>query len=122
VQAEAPALRAAGQRMVVVIASDGAATDGDIATAMKPLQSLPVWVVVRLCTDDDEVRGGCRPALAGLHDAPTLSCLSGVQVVQYWNQVDEDLELDMDVLDDLSGEAAEVGAAAKSRILFPRAT
>lgn len=83
VQAEAPALRAAGQRMVVVIASDGAATDGNIAEAMKPLQALPVWVVVRLCTDDDEV-------------------------VQYWNRVDGDLEVDMDVLDDLSGEAAEV--------------
>lgn len=77
-------LRAGGKRVVVVIASDGVATDGDIATAMKPLQNLPAWVVVRLCTDNDEV-------------------------VQYWNQVDEDLELDMDVLDDLAGEAAEVG-------------
>ena len=27
---------------------------------------------------------------------------------RYWNDVDEELELDMDVLDDLSGEAAEV--------------
>ena len=76
-------LRAAGQRVVVVIASDGAATDGDIEAAMRPLQTLPVWVVVRLCTDDDAV-------------------------VEYWNKVDEDLEIDMDVLDDLSGEAAEV--------------
>ncbi|KAL1508600.1 hypothetical protein AB1Y20_004697 [Prymnesium parvum] len=82
-KAEEPVLRAAGQRVVLVIASDGAATDGDIAEAMKPLQNLPVWVVVRLCTDDDKV-------------------------LQYWNQVDEDLELDMDVLDDLTGEAAEV--------------
>ena len=53
---EEAALRAAGQRIVIVIASDGAATDGDIAAAMKPLQTLPVWVVVRLCTDDDQVR------------------------------------------------------------------
>jgi len=83
VEAMAPALRASGRRVCLVIASDGAATDGDIQAAMRPLQRLPVWVVVRLCTDD-----------AG--------------VVDYWNGVDEDLELDMDVLDDHAGEAAEV--------------
>ena len=79
-------LRGAGKRAVVVIASDGAASDGDVHAALRPLKSLPAWVVVRLCTDDDAV-------------------------VQYWNQVDEDLELDMDVLDDLAGEAAEVTEA-----------
>lgn len=79
-------LRGAGKRAVVVIASDGAASDGDVHAALRPLKSLPAWVVVRLCTDDDAV-------------------------VQYWNRVDEDLELDMDVLDDLAGEAAEVTEA-----------
>jgi len=83
VEAMAPTLRASGRRVVVVIASDGAATDGDVAAAMRPLQRLPVWVVVRLCTDDE-------------------------RVVSYWNDVDDDLEVDMDVLDDLSGEALEV--------------
>jgi len=83
IQPQAAALRASGQKVAIVIASDGAATDGNIEEAMRPLQSMPVWVVVRLCTDDEKV-------------------------VQYWNQIDEDLELDMDVIDDLSGEAAEV--------------
>lgn len=83
IEAQAASLRANGQKVVVVIASDGAATDGDVEQAMRPLQGLPVWIIVRLCTDNDEV-------------------------VKYWNQVDEDLELDFDVLDDLSGEAAEI--------------
>lgn len=79
----APQLRAMGQRCVLVIASDGAATDGQVAEVMRPLERLPVWVVVRLCTDDDSI-------------------------VQYWNDIDEQLELELDVLDDLAGEAAEI--------------
>jgi hypothetical protein len=38
-------LRENKQQACVVIATDGEATDGDIAEAMKPLQYLPVWVV-----------------------------------------------------------------------------
>ena len=49
--------------------------------AMRPLKDLPVWVVVRLCTNDDKI-------------------------VDYWNRVDEELELSMDVLDDLGGEVS----------------
>ncbi len=43
-------LRATGQKACVIIATDGESSDGDIANAMRPLQALPVWVVVRLCT------------------------------------------------------------------------
>eukprot|EP00607_Mallomonas_marina_P007020 CAMPEP_0182433036 /NCGR_PEP_ID=MMETSP1167-20130531/60347_1 /TAXON_ID=2988 /ORGANISM="Mallomonas Sp, Strain CCMP3275" /LENGTH=123 /DNA_ID=CAMNT_0024621217 /DNA_START=371 /DNA_END=739 /DNA_ORIENTATION=- len=36
-------LRANGQRAVLVIATDGESSDGDIIEVLKPLQSLPVW-------------------------------------------------------------------------------
>jgi len=78
-----PQLRANGQKACVVIATDGESSDGDIATALRPLQQLPVWVVIRLCTDED-------------------------RIVDYWNNIDSQLELDMDVLDDLEGEAEEI--------------
>jgi hypothetical protein len=76
-------LRRTGKKALVVIASDGAATDGSVSEALRPFQRLPVWIVIKLCTDDNDI-------------------------IDYWNKVDEDLELDLDVLDDLSGEAAEV--------------
>lgn len=85
VRAQAPELRAKGQRALVEIATDGVSTDGDLASALRPLEQLPVMVVVRLCTDDRSV-------------------------VSYWNEIDDNLELEMDVLDDLEGEAAEVHA------------
>jgi hypothetical protein len=85
VRAMAPSLRRTNQRCVLVIASDGAATDGDVAAALSTLRDLPVSVVVRLCTDDDSV-------------------------VDYWNNVDGDLEIEMDVLDDFSAEATEARA------------
>jgi hypothetical protein len=83
-----PQLRANGHKAVVVIATDGESSDGNIVEAMKPLHNLPAWVVIRLCTDDDKV-------------------------VDYWNNIDSQLELEMDILDDLFGEAAEVHGANK---------
>jgi len=50
ITALAPQLEANNQKAVVVIATDGEASDGDIARAMAPLRNLPVWVVIRLCT------------------------------------------------------------------------
>ena len=40
-------LRNNGQRATVIICTDGESTDGNLAEVMKPLQDLPVWLVVR---------------------------------------------------------------------------
>jgi hypothetical protein len=73
----------AGKKAALIICTDGEASDGDITAALKPLHDLPVWVVIRLCTDQDDV-------------------------VKYWNNVDSALELNMDVIDDPVGESKEI--------------
>jgi hypothetical protein len=88
-----PSLRQTGSKVAVVIATDGLPTDesgytnsivkSEFTQALRALQGLPVWVVVRLCTDDDDV-------------------------VEFWNNIDNELELSMDVLDDFAAEAAEI--------------
>lgn len=76
-------LMANNQKVCVVIATDGESSDGNVVQAMKALERLPVMVVIRLCTDDEKI-------------------------VQYWNSVDSQVEVEIDVLDDLTGEAEEV--------------
>jgi hypothetical protein len=50
---------------------------------LRSILRLNVWVVIRLCTDEDKV-------------------------VRFYNEIDEDPELELEVLDDLEGEAKEV--------------
>ena len=54
-----------------------------ITATLRRLKNLPVWVVVRLCTDDP-------------------------RMVTYWNNIDSEVELNMDVIDDPLGEAKEI--------------
>ena len=93
VQALSPTLSAEGKRVVIVIATDGLPTDAlgnatntvknQFIQSLRSLEGLPVWLVIRLCTDDDDV-------------------------VDFYNELDDMLELSMDVLDDFVGEAEEV--------------
>jgi hypothetical protein len=91
-------LRSQGQRAVIVLATDGLpsnsfgessdAVQKEFIEALRSLQSLPIWIVVRLCTDDDEV-------------------------VEYYNNLDQVLELPLEVIDDFFGEAKEIHDANK---------
>lgn len=76
-------LRRLNKKAVVIICTDGESTDGDVAVAMRPLKSLPAWVVLRICTAEPKV-------------------------LQYWNDIDSQLELELDVIDDMISEANEV--------------
>lgn len=83
IQSIADVLRANNQKVTVMIATDGESSDGNVADALRPLTNMPVLVILRLCTSEKEV-------------------------VEYWNNIDQQLELDIDVLDDQLGDARQV--------------
>ena len=78
-------LRAEGKQVVVVLATDGVPSNdmgyanssvkNEFVAALQRLQGLPIHLVVRLCTDEEDVG-------------------------QYWNEVDATVELPLDVLDE----------------------
>ena len=80
----APALGRTAQQVWLALATDGLPTDdyggsGEVhrqrfVEALRNLEGLPVWVVIRLCTDDEDV-------------------------VSLWNDIDAILARDIDVLD-----------------------
>jgi hypothetical protein len=84
-----------GQRIVLVIATDGLPTSTTSATTTSRNKSeflemlkklgfeLSVFIVIRLTTDDDNVVG-------------------------YYNEVDAELELPLEVIDDIKSEAKEI--------------
>jgi len=86
-------LRSRGQKAVVILATDGLPSNragkptstarDQFRDALRRMEGLPVWVVIRLCTDNEEV-------------------------VNYYNNIDHHLELSLDVLDDYFAEALEV--------------
>jgi hypothetical protein len=94
-QMKGSVLAKSGAKVVVVIGTDGLPTmEGlsseharqDFVQSLRSFQNLPVWLVVRLCTDEKDV-------------------------VDFYNTLDEQLEfLDVDVLDDFLAEAQEIHA------------
>jgi hypothetical protein len=83
IERKASELRRNNQVACVIIATDGESTDGDVADVLRPLKYLPVLIIIRLCTNEE-------------------------RIVEYWNNIDKQLQLHIDVLDDLKGEAEEV--------------
>ena len=81
------------RQVAVILATDGLPTDdqgygGDEITqefirALRSLEGLPIWLVIRLCTDEENV-------------------------TDFYNQLDGMLELSLEVLDDFLGESKEV--------------
>jgi len=88
-----PELKAKGQKIALIITTDGLPTDDQghggpahqqqFVNALRLLEGLPVWLVIRLCTDEEDV-------------------------VNFYNELDNQLELSLEVLDDFAGEAQEV--------------
>lgn len=91
IKAMAPDLVQKGQKAAIVLATDGLPTgsEGQIhakeefVRALRSLEGLPVWIVIRLCTDEDKI-------------------------IEFYDSLDQQLELSLDLLDDHCGEAKEV--------------
>uniref|UniRef100_A0A7S3Q6U1 VWFA domain-containing protein n=1 Tax=Chaetoceros debilis TaxID=122233 RepID=A0A7S3Q6U1_9STRA len=91
--AQAHELRQEGKKVALILATDGLPTNEmgiggfeeqeRFTQAMRSFEGLPCWIVVRLCTDDDDV-------------------------VEFYNNLDNQLELSIEVLDDYTSEAKEV--------------
>jgi hypothetical protein len=51
----APVLQAQAQKALVMIATDGESSDGNVADALRQLEHLPCQVVIRLCTNEERI-------------------------------------------------------------------
>jgi hypothetical protein len=76
-------LRASNKIASLIIMTDGESTDGCIIDALKPLEGLPVQIIIRMCTDE-------------------------IEISEYWHHINAQLDLEILVLDDLATEGAIV--------------
>lgn len=98
---EAALLASQGQMIYLTIATDGLPTtrtgSNDNVAMVEQLKlmasSLPVQMVIRLCTDD-------------------------ANVVSFYNRLDEEYELPLDILDDFQSEAQEINNAGNGFFVY----
>jgi hypothetical protein len=91
----------------------GAAHQNEFVEKLRLLEGLPVWVVIRLCTvriaHEQSRRTHCPTIFAHLHALSSFTALQDDdEVVDFYNELDNMLELSIEVLDDFNGEAQEV--------------
>lgn len=88
-----PQLRNDNNKIVIIVATDGLPSDEqgyttnavkqEFENALRSMEGLPIWFVIRLFTNEDDV-------------------------VEFWNQIDKKLELSIEVIDDYSSEGKEI--------------
>lgn len=84
-----------GRKIEVVLCTDGLSSDGDVGLKILQLiRNYPVKLVLKLCTDEENV-------------------------VNYWNKLDHDFELNLDILDDYISESQEV-YKVNPKICYPK--
>lgn len=104
IEVERRELMTTGQRVVLVIATDGLPTSPyggqsnqqdrrDLVQALRALSVLDVHIVLRLCTDQTDV-------------------------VDYYGDFDKEVELSLEVLDDLTAEARELSKVGNSLLTY----
>lgn len=76
-------LENAGKRALLLISSDGEATDGNLTDSIRRFKGLPVTIVVRICSSDKKI-------------------------LNYWNNIEKDVEMGLDVIDDIESEAKQI--------------
>lgn len=133
VEAMAPKLRAHGQRVAIIIATDGLPTNErgyggeqhqqQFVDALRLLEGFPVWVVgayllfdsvVFFVTYDKDTTCFFVDFYHDSHPLVTSSffevrlCTDEEAVVNFYNDLDKIMELSVEVLDDFCGEAEEV--------------
>jgi Mg-chelatase subunit ChlD len=65
-----PRFRASGQRVALCICTDGLPSDDQgyggeqhnqaFVNSLRSMEGLPMWIIIRLCTDDDAVVNFCK--------------------------------------------------------------
>jgi hypothetical protein len=83
-------LEMSGRKVCIVLATDGLPSDNQgymteaaksaFVNGLRAFVGLPIWVVIRLCTDEDDV-------------------------CEFYNELDSQVELNFEVIDDFKGEA-----------------